>query len=202
MADLIEQGRQIVLAAPQLYIDVDIETDGWAGYGSMLSLGAVAPDGEEFYSEVQPLFEEFVPSQRQFCEEHGLERERLLREAPHFSLVMIRFHRWVRRLPGFYGRQPVLTAYNAGFDFGFVQQYFLKAKLANPFGSAPFDLKSLALALNPGWDWSRTSKSKLPPEILPPGDFTHHALEDAKYQQQLHFGMAGLLGEQYARLAA
>jgi hypothetical protein len=192
VTDLIAKGREIVLAAPQLYIDVDIETDGWAGFGSMLSLGAVAPNGAEFYREIQPCSEDFVPHQRQFCEEHGLERERLLQEARHYIPVMLDFHRWVRRLPEFFVKTPVFTAFNAGFDFGFVHLYFLKAGLTNPFGTAPFDIKSLALALEPGWDWSRTSKSQLPSEVVPQGDFTHHALEDARYQQQLHFGMAGL----------
>lgn len=203
--DLIATGRQIVLAAPQLYIDVDIETDGWAGHGSMLSLGAVAPEGQTFYSEIKPLSEEHVPRQREFCETHGLQRARLLAEAPDYKLALARLADWVDALCINYGKPPVFTAFNAGFDFGFVQLYYLKAGLRNPFGAAPFDLKSLAMVIDPGWDWSRTSKSQLPPQILPDGDFTHHALEDAIYQQQLHFGMAGMLAavnEQLERLEA
>ncbi len=188
--NIFEKGQQIVSAAPQLFIDVDIESDGWAGYGSMLSLGAVSPDGQQFYSEIKPLYQEYVPTQRQFCETHGLPRARLLAEAPPFEEVMQSFSLWVT---GLSEKPAVFAAFNAGFDFGFVQLYFLRAGIKNPFGSAPFDLKSLALALNPSWDFSLTAKSQLPSEIIPPGDFTHHALEDAIYQQQLHFGMAGLL---------
>lgn len=193
-SEVFARGREIVLAAPQLYVDVDIETDGWAGYGSMLSIGAQSPTGESFYSEIKPLFEEFVPSQREFAETHGLERERLLREAPDYQEVMAKFQDWVKGLQAEHGKPPVFTAFNAGFDFGFVQQYFLKAGLDNPFGSAPFDLKSLSLAMSQNWDWSRTSKNHLPTEIVPNGDFTHHALEDAQYQQLLHFGMVASLG--------
>jgi DNA polymerase III alpha subunit (gram-positive type) len=193
--NLFAKGRQIVLQAPQLYLDVDIETDGWAGHGSMLSLGAVAPEGQTFYSEIKPLFEEYVPRQREFCETHGLERTRLLQDAPAYDEVMSRFSDWVGELSLSSGKLPVFTAFNAGFDFGFVQLYYLKAGLPNPFAAAPFDLKSLAMAVNPAWDWALTAKSQLPPQILPDGDFTHHALEDAIYQQKLHFGLAGLLGD-------
>jgi len=199
---LARRGREIVRAAAQLYIDVDIESDGWAGYGSMLSLGAVAPDGQKFYSEIKPLFDEFVPHQREFCETHGLQRARLLAEAPDYHDVMSWFSDWAEGLSANYGKPLVFTAYNAGFDFGFVQQYYLKAGLRNPFGSAPFDLKSLAVVIDRDWDWSLTSKGQLPPQIVPDGDFTHHALEDAIYQQELHFGMAGVVSELHAHLPA
>lgn len=195
--ELIRAGREIILAAPQLYIDVDIESDGWAGHGSMLSLGAIAPGGEKFYSEIKPLFEDFVPSQRQFCEEHGLQRKRLFAVAPDYLEVVKAFSEWVSMLQEQTGKKPVFAAFNAGFDFGFVQQYYLKAGIANPFGAAPFDLKSLALAVNPGWDWSKTIKGNLPETVLPEGDFTHNALEDAEYQQQIHFALAGLLAQKY-----
>ena len=98
-------GREKVLAASQLYIDVDVKADGIAGYGSMVSIGAQSPTGESFYSEIRPYSKKFL------------------------------------------------------------------------------------------------KKSKLPPEILPDGDFTHHALEDAQYQQKIHFGLAALLGTRYDRIA-
>lgn len=192
---LFDTGKQIVLAAPQLYIDVDVETDGWAGHGSMLSLGAVAPDGETFYSEIKPLFTDYVLHQREFCETHGLQRSRLIEEAPAHDEVMARLASWVGDQSRRSSKPTVFAAFNAGFDFGFVQLYFLKAGIENPFGAAPFDLKSLALAVRSDWDWSLTSKGRLPAELLPDGDFTHHALEDAVYQQKLHFAFAGMIAE-------
>lgn len=190
-------GKEIVLNAPQLYVDVDIEADGIAGHGSMLSLGAQSPTGESFYSEIKPISEDFKPGNRQFCEEHGLQRERLMQQAPEYAEVMARFNEWVEGLRKHTNKQPVFTAFNAAFDWAFVDLYFAKTgRLDNPFGIAPFDLKSLALPLTGEWDWSKTSKSKLPEIIIPDGDFTHHALEDAQYQQKLHFGMAALLGAQ------
>jgi hypothetical protein len=193
---LFEKGRKIVLNAPQLYIDVDVEADGIAGHGSMLSIGAQSPTGESFYSEIRPVSEDFQQGKRDFCEQHGLQRERLLAEAPELRDVMSRFNTWVVDEAKRTGKKPILTAFNAAFDWGFVDLYLVKAGFEkSPFGIAPFDLKSLALPFTGGWDWDKTSKSKLPEIIIPDGDFTHHALEDAQYQQKLHFGMAALLGE-------
>jgi DNA polymerase III epsilon subunit-like protein len=193
--ELLSAGREIVLNAPQLYVDVDVEADGIAGHGSMLSIGAQSPTGESFYSEIRPISEDFKVGKREFCEQHGLQRERLLEEAPDFREVITDFKAWLEGLKNSSGKQPIFTAFNAAFDWAFVDLYFAKAgNEQNPFGTAPFDLKSLSLPLTGEWDWSKTSKSRLPKIIIPDGDFTHHALEDAQYQQKLHFGMAALLG--------
>ncbi|MBI2595506.1 3'-5' exoribonuclease [Candidatus Daviesbacteria bacterium] len=193
---IYDRGREIVMNAPQLYVDVDVEADGIAGYGSMLSIGAQSPTGEAFYSEIKPLFEEFIPGNRKFCEDHNLSHERLLLEASDYQSVMGNFYKWIEGLKkADIGKSAVFTAFNAAYDWAFIDLYFTKAGFENPFGIAPFDLKSLALPLTGNWDWKMTSKSRLPSIIIPDGDFTHHALEDAQYQQKLHFGMAGLLGK-------
>ena len=190
---LAELGRQRVRAAPQLYVDVDVEADGIAGFGSMLSIGAVTAGGHEFYSEISPSVDEFLPAQRRFCDEHGLERNRLQREAPAADAVMHAFAEWLRGVPDADGRRPVFAAFNASFDWAFVDLYFARAGIGNPFGIAPFDLKSLALTLDADWDWSSTSKRRLPNTIAPAREFTHHALEDARYQQEIHFALSGAL---------
>lgn len=193
--ELWDAGQEIVLASPVLYIDVDVEADGIAGYGSMLSIGAQSPTGEHYYSEIKPRGTDYISSQRQFCEAHGLEYDRLLAEAPDLDLVMKGFKRWVGNVADKYKKQPVFTAFNAAFDWAHVDLSFVRSGITeNPFGIAPFDLKSLAVVLSPEWDFSQTTKSKLPPEIVPDTEFTHHALEDARFQQKLHFGMAAILG--------
>lgn len=192
---IIERGRLIVLAAPQLYIDVDVEADGIAGYGSMLALGAQSPTGESYYSEFRPAFSDYQKSKRDFCETHGLERERLMSTGKDFLVVMTEFYQWLSELTSAHKKDLVFTAFNASFDWSFVDLYFAKAGIDNPFGKAALDLKSLAIPLTKKWDWKETSKGKLPSIIIPEGDFTHHALEDARYQQKIHFGIAGLLGE-------
>lgn len=189
-------GREKVLAAPQLYVDVDVEADGIAGHGSMLSIGAQSPTGESFYSEIRPYSKKYLPGHRQFCEAHGLEHERLMDEAPVVEVVMERYRSWIESLLRKTGKKAVFTAFNAAFDWAHVDYAFAKSRLDNPHGIAPFDLKSLAVPVV-GWDWDHTKKSKLPAEILPDGDFTHHALEDAQYQQKIHFGLTSLLGTRY-----
>ena len=195
------KGKEIVLLAPQLYVDVDVEADGIAGYGSMLSIGAQSPTGESFYSEIKPYDDNYLEGHREFCEAHGLSIDRLITEGHDINDVMETFRLWLRELEIKHAKEPVFTAYNAAFDWAHVDLGFQLADVEeNPFGIAPFDLKSLAVPLTRDWNFVATKKRLLPPEIIPEGDFTHHALEDAQYQQKLHFGMAALLGEsQYKR---
>ncbi|NMC99387.1 MAG: hypothetical protein GYA62_06680, partial [Bacteroidales bacterium] len=160
----------------------------------MLSIGAQSPTGENFYNEIKPISQDYVQIKKDFCELHGLQRERLLKEAPNTDVVMNSFSEWLKKLQNKYGKPVIFTAFNAAFDWAWVDLYFMKSGLDNPFGIAPFDLKSLALPLTNGWNWKETSKDRLPKIILPDGDFAHHALKDAQYQQMIHFGMAGLLG--------
>lgn len=196
---LWDKGREKVLAAPQLYVDVDVEADGIAGYGSMLSIGAQSPTGESFYSEIKPYSDLYIPANREMIEKYGLVRERLLDEAPEIHAVMDNYEQWLTDLRAKTGKQTIFTAFNAGFDWAHVDLAFALSGMDNSHGTAPFDLKSLALPLA-DWDWTRTKKRLLPSEILPDGDFTHHALEDAQYQQKIHFGLAALLGDTYKNI--
>jgi hypothetical protein len=192
--ELWEAGRKIVAAAPVMFVEVDIEADGIAGHGSMLSIGAQSITGQSFYSEIKPVMEDYIPDQKVFCEQIGLERVRLLKEAPEANVVMNRFMDWLDGEKKATGKQPVFSAFNAGFDWAFFDLYRFKAGFdPSPFGIAPFDLKSLAMAIVPGWDWTKTSTSKLPAVIKPVTPYAHHALLDAKYQQQIHFGLAAIL---------
>ena len=193
---LLTIGKERVLSAPQLYVDVDVEADGIAGYGSMLSIGAQSPTGESFYSEIRPYSKKYLQGHREFCEQHGLEHQRLMDEAPIVQVVMERYRSWLEDLTEKTGKKAVFTAFNASFDWAHVDYAFARSRLDNPYGIAPFDLKTLAMPIV-GWNWDHTKKSKLPSEILPDGDFTHHALEDAQYQQKIHFGLAALLGDAY-----
>lgn len=190
---LWQDGQRIVMDAPELYVDVDVEADGIAGHGSMLSIGAISPTGETYYSEIRPEYPDFIPKSRAFCERHGLERDRLFDEARPAVEVMEEFRDWTQQMRKQVGKVAVFTAFNASFDWSFTDLYFTKAGLENPYHLAPLDLKSLALPLA-DWEWKRTKKINLPKQIVPPGDFAHHALEDARYQQKIHFGLAAVHG--------
>lgn len=213
---LVEQGRQIVQASNTFYIDLDVEADGKPGYGSLLSVGAVTPGGETFYRELAPASDDYIPSMREFCENHGLERERLLNEGVPAEEAMYDLDLWVQDQRG--DKPAVLSAFNASFDFGWIDLEMARAGIeTNPFGVAGFCLKSLAMSIEPlhrtvewgvdggllhrhnrYYDWRSTTKSELEknkyvPELVPYREFTHNALEDAQWQQELHFALAAWL---------
>ena len=194
---LVEQGRGILQDAPQAYIDLDVEADGKPGYGSLLSIGAVSPWGETFYTELQPSSDRFISSNRDFCEAHGLERDRLIEEGQEPQLALRGLAGWTTDLVEAHGKkQAVLAAFNASFDFPWVDLAMIEAGLEkSPFGIAGFCIKSLAMALPGEYDWRKTAKGNLPAELVPEGDFTHNALEDAVYQQKIHFALAAKLAQ-------
>jgi len=189
---LWQKGQEILRGSPQLFIDVDLEADGIAGYGSILSIGAVALEGETFYTEMQPASELFLASNQAFCAAHGLDRDRLLQEAPTPEVAMRQFYDWVVNLSAKYEKNPIFVGLNAGYDWPFIDLYFAQHGIPNPFGIAGDDLKSMVMPLGGKWDWNDTKKSRMPEAIKPEGDFTHHALEDAQYQQKIHFGAVAL----------
>src|SRR5690606_694200 len=84
----------------------------------------------------------------------------------------------------------VLTAFAASFDTPWIDLEMIKAGIDSPFSYVGFCIKSLAMKLSPDYSWESTRKCNLPADIRPDGDFTHHALEDAQYQQQINFALA------------
>ncbi len=195
-----ERGREIVQAAPELLLDVDVEADGVAGYGSLLSIGAVSPFGETFYAELKPTSEISAPGYREVNEANGLHRERLMTEGRDMEPAIREFAEWARAVGDEHNKPGgiAFAGFNVSYDFPLVNLEFMKAGIESPFGHAGFCLKSLAMALPQGrYSWRQTAKTRLPADVLPEGDFTHHALEDAQYQQAIHFGIVGLLAAQW-----
>ena len=193
--ELVAKGAEILTNAPQLHVCVDIESDGIAGYGSMLSIGAATVNGESFFSEIRPASDLYRDDQRQFCEENGLERERLLAEAPDFKTVMHDFHDWVSKMTTELDKEAVFSGVFAGFDWSFVDLYFQMSGLKSPFVQAPLDIKSLAMSLSGDWDWIKTKKSNLPAEIIPDAVFTHNPLDDARYQLEVLCGLVATMSK-------
>ncbi len=192
---LLEEGQKIVQKAPQAFFDIDVESDGWPGFGSLLSIGGVSPWGDEFYAEIKPTSQKFIADNKQFCEEHGLQRERLIREGRELPEVITELGDWVEVITSREGKtDAVLTAFNASYDFAWIDYATREAGIdKNLFGIAGFCIKSLAMCFAQEYDWKKTSKGSLPDILLPEGDFTHNALEDSIYQQKIHFAMAALI---------
>ncbi|MEO3746248.1 exonuclease [Plantactinospora sp. B5E13] len=164
---------------PELYVAVDVEADGpIPGPYSMLSLGMAVAGRPEltFYTELRPISDEFVPAALAVS---GLDRDRLLREAPPAEAAMSAAAGWVNRLRRI-GR-PVFLAAPAVWDGMFVHWYFVRFVGHSPFGAtgSGVDLRSYWMGLT-GAEWSRTHKGKIKNALGLTGlPHTHHAGEDA-----------------------
>src|SRR5712692_9472618 len=132
---------------PELYVAVDVEADGpIPGPFSMLSLGmAVAGHADlTFYTELRPISPDFVPEALAVS---GLDRDRLLREAPAAEDAMRSAADWVNGLRQI-GR-PVFLAAPAVFDGMFLHWYFRRYTGSSPFGAtgSGIDLRSYWMGL-------------------------------------------------------
>lgn len=164
---------------PELYIACDVEADGpIPGPYSMISLGmAVAGEPKSiFYTELRPISERFVPEALAVS---GLDRDRLLREAPPPEQAMRAAARWVDGLRK-RGR-PVFLAAPAVWDGMFIHWYFMNYTGSSPFGptGSGVDLRSYWMGLS-GVDWGATHKGTIKSALGLRGlPHTHHAGEDA-----------------------
>ena len=79
---------------------------------------------------------------------------------------------------------PVFVGFNAAFDWGFVNWYFLTYLGENPFGIAPLDIKAYYAGFA-GSTWDETRSSRLPTEYKADLPHTHDALHDAIEQAQI-----------------
>ncbi|MGP3964411.1 exonuclease [Nonomuraea sp. 3N208] len=164
---------------PELYVAVDVEADGpIPGPYSMISLGmAVAGRADlTFYTELRPISDEYVPEALAVS---GLDRDRLLREAPPPEEAMAAAARWVDGLRKI-GR-PVFLAAPAVWDGMFVHWYFTRFTGKSPFGAtgSGVDLRSYWMGLT-GREWAGTHSGDIKRELGLGGlPHTHHAGEDA-----------------------
>lgn len=168
---------------------VDVEADGpIPGPYSMISLGmAVAgrPD-LTFYTELRPISDDFVPEALAVS---GLDRDRLLREAPHPKAAMAAAARWVNGLRRI-GR-PVFLAAPAVWDGMFVHWYFVRYTGRNPFGTtgSGVDLRSYWMG-STGCEWGETHKRAIKRRLGLDGlPHTHHAGEDAAELAEIFDGV-------------
>ncbi|GAA3981744.1 hypothetical protein GCM10023085_75080 [Actinomadura viridis] len=164
---------------PELYIAVDVEADGpIPGPYSMISLGmaVVGRPGLTFYTELRPISDDFVPAALAVS---GLDRDRLLREAPAAEDAMAAAAKWINGLRRI-GR-PVFLAGPAVFDGMFVHWYFHRFLGKSPFSAsgAGIDLRSYWMGLQ-GCEWAGSRKSVIKQRLELTGvPHTHHAGEDA-----------------------
>jgi ribonuclease T len=171
--------------APSLerYVSVDVETAGPnPSQYSLLSIGAclVCEPQRTFYVELQPVNDHAIP---QALAVSGLSLEQLAQRGLPPAEAMARFEAWLgAEVPA--DQQPILVAFNAPFDWMFVNDYFHRFLERNPFGYTALDLKALYMGLT-GVDWPETKMRYVAARYLSGRQLTHHALRDAQDQAEL-----------------
>jgi DNA polymerase III epsilon subunit-like protein len=162
-----------------VYISVDIEASGpIPGEYSMLSVGAckVGDMDKNFYVELKPISERFTEEAIRVC---GLDMQALKERGAEPQEAMSSFVQWVETVAG--GKKPVLVGFNAGFDWSFVNYYFVKFLGKNPFGISCIDIKSVWFGKK-NCEWTQTYKKHIKRALALDIPHTHNALDDAKEQ--------------------
>ena len=161
----------------ETYISVDIETAGPNPYDySLLSIGActLLETQSTFYVELKPVNDNATTEALAISR---LSMEKLAEHGEQPAVAMGRFEAWVKQVtPDDY--QPIFVAFNAPFDWMFVNDYFHRYMGRNPFGHTALDLKAFYMGLK-GVSWSETSMRYVARHYLDDRNLTHHALSDA-----------------------
>ena len=169
--------RQNPLLRDEQYILVDVETAGPnPGTYALLSIGACtlhAPR-QTFYIELQPDRDAMVPETQEI---HRLSLDELKNRGALPREAMQQFADWLRVVvPG--PSRPVFTAFNAPFDWMFVNEYFYRYLGANPFGHKALDIKAYFMGKY-HTAWEDSSYEKICRFLGRESRFSHNALQDA-----------------------
>jgi DNA polymerase III alpha subunit (gram-positive type) len=167
----------------EFYIVVDIEASGPTPLeNAMLSLGASTLDSppETFYIE-------FVPDKTGYTEEamgiHNLTFDALNKNGTPPQQAMQQFADWVTSVTP-HNATPVFTAFNAPFDWMFVNTYFHQYLSYNPFGHKALDIKALFMGVH-HTTFTDTSHHQVCNHYNLVSSLSHHALEDAIQESTL-----------------
>ncbi len=179
---------------PDLYISVDIESDGpIPGVYSMLSFGlAVAgrfdgrtfeprdPEARTFYRELKPISDDYLPEAVAVT---GLDRDALKRGGARPEEAMLAAREWIEEQAG--KDRAVLVGFPLVFDWLFFNWYLERFAGGSPFGySSGLDMKSL-YAAKARVPLSEAGKDDLPVFLRSTRPHTHNSLEDAIEQAEI-----------------
>jgi DNA polymerase III epsilon subunit-like protein len=167
----------------EIYISIDIETAGPnPNTYSMLSIGAcqVYDPQDTFYIELKPISKLYIPSALAIS---ALDWDHLNTNGIPPAEGMVRFANWVNQLKT-EDSQPIFVAFNASFDWMFVNDYFFHFLGYNPFGHKALDIKSYYMGLY-GVSWQETGMKNISNRYGIDLELSHHALQDAIDQAKL-----------------
>lgn len=165
------------------YISVDIEASGpFPPDYSMLSIGAVVVGNPfvKFYRELKPISDGFT---KEALEVSGFSMEQARENGKDPATAMRDFAEWVEKLSS--KGKPKFVGYPAGFDWQFVNYYFLKYLGRNPFGMAPVDIRSVYFGMFPAENGFTIRKKDIKNKLGVSAMHTHNALDDAEEQAQI-----------------
>ena len=161
----------------EVYIVVDVEAAGpTPGQYALLSIGActLGESRETFYVELQPDRDAFTPEAMSI---NQLSLERLTAEGLPPADAMQKFADWVETVVP-ENTRPVFIAFNAPFDWMFVNEAFYRYMGYNPFGHSALDIKAYYMGRH-GVTWEETSYQEISKRYLRKHRLSHHALDDA-----------------------
>lgn len=176
-----------MLDKTQIYVIVDIETDGPVpGLHSMLSIGAVSSTEEKevssFYRTLRPYKgAKQDPDTMEWWSRHPDSWQEVTASPEDAEVVIKDFYDWVEGL----GAIPVFVASPLVFDFGFTHWYLHNFVGANPFIDYTNTQRTLDLASftagKLGLPLSRAHRSHLPASLRSGApEHSHKAIDDAR----------------------
>ena len=167
----------------EIYLSVDIETAGPnPGNYALLSIGActITEPLKSFYIELKPDSDDFLPESLAI---NKLSLKTLRKTGIPPKDAILKFSQWITHTAP-EGSQPVFIAFNAPFDWMFVNDYFHRYLEYNPFGHKALDIKALYMGLRKT-NWLETSYKTVIKNTGQETPLSHHALEDAIQQAKI-----------------
>lgn len=164
----------------EAFVSVDVEAAGPhpSGY-ALLSIGAclVADPRHGFYVELKP---DSHHATEEALRVSQFSIEKLLETGVPAAEAMAQFEAWVAvEVPS--GQEPIFVAFNAPFDWMFVNEYFHRHLGKNPFGHSALDIKAFYMGMT-GVQWSQSTFHHIATRYMEGRSLTHNALQDARDQ--------------------